>query len=137
VERHIGRERSWLFLVLGKLIQLRLEEHCYPKFSVYTHNRLATGRFALSWGFRGLIGAIWLHMAWLLEAEEENVTRCKLPGCLRVIHFEPGEPAIDPDPRRKNVRGRYKTRSDREFCKDRGCKQKYHYRRTAGWPGYV
>jgi len=137
MERHIGRERSWLFLVLGRLVQMRLEEYCYPMFSVYTNNRLATGRFALSWGFRGLIGAIWLHIAWLLEAEGENVTRCKLPGCLRVIHFEPGEPAIDPDPRRKNVRGRYKTRSDREFCKGRGCKQKYHYRKKAGWPDYV
>ena len=23
------------------------------------------------------------------------------------------------------------------FCKDRGCKQKYHYRKKAGWAGYV
>ena len=29
-----------------------------------------------------------------------------------------------------------KTRVDREFCKGRGCKQKYHYRKKAGWPGY-
>jgi hypothetical protein len=58
-----------------------------------------------------------------------------VPGCLRVIHFEPGAPAAHPG-LKKNPRGKYKTRIDREFCKGRGCKQKYHYRRKAGWPGY-
>ena len=82
-----------------------------------------------------LLGAIWLHMAWLLEAEGERVRRCKLPGCLHVVHFEPGESPEDPG-LKKNPRGRYKTRVDREFCKGRGCKQKYHYRKKAGWPGY-
>ena len=59
----------------------------------------------------------------------------KLPGCLRVIHFESAQPSADPG-LKKNARGRYKTRVDREFCKYRGCKQKYHYRRKAGWSGY-
>lgn len=135
LERHEGKERSWLFQVLGRMVQMRLNEHCYPQFSIYTRSGLATGRFALSWGFKGLIGAIWLHVAWLLEAEGERVKRCKLPGCLRVIRFEPGEAPTDPGLAR-NVRGRYKTRSDREFCKDRPCKQNYHYRKNAGWPGY-
>jgi hypothetical protein len=135
MERHAGGERSWLFRVIGSLVQTRLHEYCYPQFAVYTYGGVATGRFSLSWGFMCLIGAIWLHMAWLLEAEGERVKRCKLPGCLRVIHFEPGESAPDPG-LKKNVRGTYKTRSDRVFCKDRGCKQKYHYRKTAGWRGY-
>ena len=82
-----------------------------------------------------LLGAIWLHMAWLLEAEGERVRRCKLPGCLRVIHFEPGHAPADSG-LKKNARGKYKTRVDREFCKDRPCKQNYHYRKKAGWPGY-
>ena len=117
------------------MVHQRLNDHCYPRFSTYTHEGLATGRFALSWGFKNLLGAIWLHMAWLLEAEGERVRRCKLPGCLRVVYFEPGAPAAEPGSR-KNVRGKYKTRSDREFCKGRACKQKYHYRKNAGWPGY-
>ena len=130
-----GEERSWLFRVLGRMVQARLNEHCYPQFTTYTIGGLAAGKFALSWGFKNLLGAIWLHMAWLLEAEGERVKRCKLPGCLRVIHFEPGEPHADPG-FKKNVRGKYKTRTDREFCKGRGCKQKYHYRKNAGWKGY-
>jgi len=134
-ERREGEERSWLFRVLGRMVQMRLNEHCYPRFSTYTREGLATGQFGLSWGFKNLLGAIWLHMAWLLEAEGEQVRRCKLPGCLRVIHFEPGEPPPDLG-FKKNARGKYKTRVDREFCKGRGCKQKYHYRKMVGWPGY-
>jgi hypothetical protein len=73
-------------------------------------------------------------MVWLLEAEGERVRRCKLPDCLRVIHFEPGNPQLILDSRRTPVAG--KIRVDREFCKGRPCKQKYHYHKKAGWPGY-
>jgi len=139
-----GMERAWLLRAVGTTVQMLLQRHCLPQMTIYsrgsllpTGNRylLPTGKFALSLGFKNLLGAIWLQMAWLLEAEGERVRRCKLPGCLRVIHFESGEPAADPG-LRKNVRGKYKTRVDREFCKGRGCKQKYHYRKKAGWSGY-
>ena len=143
VERRAGEERSWLAHVLGRLAQMRLEEYCYPMFVAYTRGGVPAGRFALAWGFRGLIGALWVLMAWLLEAEGERVRRCKLPGCLRVIRFEPGKSAEelgsikDADGTfRKNARGKYKTREDIEFCKGRGHKQKYHYRKKAGWIGY-
>ena len=137
-------ERAWLLHEVGMTASRRLQEHCLPQMTIYRRGTLLptgrrhlrpTGKFALSWGFKNLLGAIWLRMAWLLEAESEQVRRCKLPGCLRVIHFESGEPATDPG-LRKNVRGKYKTAVDRVFCKGRGCKQKYHYRKKAGWPGY-
>lgn len=134
-EHRAGNERPYLFRVLGKAVSMRLREHCHPKLLTYTTGGLAIGEFALSWGFKGLIGALWLQMAWLLEAEAERVKRCKLPDCLRVVHFEASKPPPDPGFKR-NVRGKYRTRSDREFCKGRGCKQKYHYRKKAGWPGY-
>jgi len=134
-DRRVGEERSWLFRILGRMVQTRLSEHCYPQFTTYTNGGLAVGKFALSRGFKNLLGEIWLHMAWLLEAEGERVRRCKLPGCLRVIHFEPGAPAVDPG-LKKNTRGKYKTRVDRECCKERACKQNYHYRKKTGWLGY-
>jgi hypothetical protein len=91
-------------------------------------------RFALSYGLKNLLGAVWLQMAWLLAAGD-GVKRCELLDCFRVIAFEPGEqPPLDAP---RGTRGKYKTRKDIRFCKNRGCKQKYHYRRTAGWPGYV
>ena len=54
---------------------MRLNEHYYPQFSAYIREGLATGTFAISSGFKNLFGAIWLHMAWLLEAEGERVRR--------------------------------------------------------------
>jgi hypothetical protein len=67
--------------------------------------------------------------------EGERVRVCKLPGCLRMIDFEPYQ--LHPTPGSKtNVRAKYKTRIDRFFCKGRGCKQKYHYRKNAGWTEY-
>jgi hypothetical protein len=134
-ERREGEERSWLLRAIGSMVSIRLGQLCFQQMTTYTRGGLATGRFALSSGFKNLLGAIWLHMAWLLEAHSESVRRCKLPSCLRVIHFESGEPPTDPG-LRKNVRGKYKTRIDREFCRGRGCKQLYHYRKKKDWPGY-
>jgi hypothetical protein len=133
-ERKPGHERAWIFGVLGRMVQMRLSEHCYPQFNTYTRGGHPTGRYALTYGFRGLLGAIWIQMAWLLESEGRRVRFCKLPDCRRVVSFEPGEdPDADPD---AEGRGKRKTRKDRMFCKGRGCKQKYDYRRRQGWPGH-
>jgi len=110
------------------MVQAHLNEHCYPQFTTYARGGLANGRFALSWNFKNLLGAIWLHMAWLLEAEGERVTRRKLPECLRVIRLESGEPAANPG-LRKNAHGKYKTRSETASSVRDGLasrKQKYH-----------
>jgi hypothetical protein len=142
-EREQGHERAWLFGVLGRMIQTRLHEHLYPQFNIYTRGGYPTGRFVLSWGFHSLLGAVWIQMAWLLE-NESSVKFCRLPDCRRVITFEPGKSADeigtikDADGRfKRNARGKYKTRTDRYFCRGRGCKQKYNYRKKAGWLGYV
>jgi hypothetical protein len=134
-ELETGYERAWLFGVLGRVTQARLQEHCYPRFNIYTrggHRGHPTGRFVLSWGFHNLLGAIWLQFAGMLE-DEDAVRFCKLPDCRRVITIESGEPSYEIS---VPGRGTYKTRSDRVFCRDRGCKQKYNYRKKAGWPGY-
>jgi hypothetical protein len=130
--REPGYERAWLFDVLGRVTQARLLEHCYPQFNIYTRGGHATGRFALSWGFRNLLGAIWLQVAGMLE-DKDSARFCKLPDCRRVITIDPGEPSYEISVR---GRGTYKTRSDRIFCKERACKAKYSYRKKAGWPGY-
>ena len=128
-------DRAWFLNYLGNTAQIRLKDYCYAQLRPHVRGIYPTGEFTLSWGFEGLIGAVWLHMAWLLEAEGTRVKRCKLPDCRRVIHFDPGKPPPASNLKR-DVRGKYKTRSDREFCKGRGCKQKYHYRKKAGWPNH-
>jgi hypothetical protein len=97
----------------------------------------------------GLIGAIvgignWLAARRNLQQQRElesqrgnRVRRCKLPDCGRVIAFEPGVSARDLDlfsP--KHMRGKYKIRKDRVFCKKGGCRQLYSYRKQRGWFGY-
>ena len=82
-ERKPGHERAHLFGVLGRMVQMRLHEHCYPQFNIYTRGGHPTGRYALTHGFHGLIGAIWIQFAWLLESEGRRVTFCKLPDCRR------------------------------------------------------
>jgi hypothetical protein len=135
-ERKQGHERAWLFGVLGRMTQTRLLEHCYPRLNIYTRGGYPTGKFMLSWGFNSLLGAIWLQMAWLLElwGDPSSVRFCRLQDCRRVITFEPGKPSYEVS---NPKRGEYKTRSDRVFCKGRACKQKYNYRKKAGWPTYV
>jgi hypothetical protein len=142
-ERKQGHERAWLFGVLGRMIQTRLHEHCYPQYNIYTRGGYPTGRYALSWGFHSLLGAIWIQMAWLLE-NQGSVTFCKVHDCRRAINFEPGQSADElgtiKDAEgnfKRNARGKYKIRSDRVFCPDRSCKQKYDYRKKAGWPRYT
>jgi len=129
-ERKQGHERAWLFGVLGRMTQMRLHEHCYPQFNVYTRGRHPTGRFVLSWGFHSLLGAIWIQMAWLLE-NQDSTRFCRLPDCRRVITFEPGKSADElgtikdaEGNLKRNARGTYKVRSDRVFCRGRPCKQK-------------
>jgi hypothetical protein len=131
-EREPGHERAWLFGVLGRVTQARLHEHCYPQFNIYTRGGYPTGRFVLSWGFHNLLGAIWLQIAGMLE-NENSARFCRLPDCRRVITIDLGKPSYEIS---VPGRGTYKTRSDRVFCRDRWCKQKYSYRKKAGWPGY-
>jgi hypothetical protein len=131
-EREPGHERAWLFGMLGRVTQARLLEHCYPKFDTYARGGYPTGRFVLSWGFRNLLGAIWLQFAGILE-DEDSARFCRLPDCRRLITVEHGKPSYEIS---VPGRGTYNTRSDRVFCKGRACKQKYNYRKKAGWPRY-
>jgi hypothetical protein len=131
-EREPGHERAWLFNVLSRVTRAHLQEHCFPEFITYTRGGYPTGRFVLSWGFRNLLGAIWLQFAGMLE-DADAVRFCRLPDCRRVITIESGEPSYEIS---VPGRGTYRTRSDRVFCKGRPCKQKYHYRKKRGWKNY-
>jgi hypothetical protein len=124
------QDRRRVLRMVGRTVQTRVVEGCHPQLQL-----TSAGTFTFGWGFRNLLGAIWLQMAWLL-ATGEDAPRCRLLDCDRIITFEPSEAPIEPG-LKKNARGKYKTRSDRVFCKDRPCKQKYHYRKKAGWPNYV
>lgn len=120
---------EWAVGKVLSTVQGRLREETF--WQLY---RYRSGKVVGAWGFKSLLGAIWMQFSWLLESDT-RVTRCKVHDCRRVVAFEPGEPWAADAP--KGVRGGYKTRKDREFCKDRPCKQKYWDRKKRGKPGYV
>src|SRR5215217_7450030 len=78
-KRHRSVERPWLYGVIGRTVQIRIREYCYPKLVIFTRSDYPSGRFGLGYGFNSLLGAIWLLMAQLLDSQ--NVTYCRLPDC--------------------------------------------------------
>lgn len=101
--------RNWALKRVAKVVELTLEEYCFPTFHIQED-----GQVALGWGFRNLLGAMWIQMMWLL-ASTGKARRCARPGCTRIITVESGQPPVEPG-LKKNPRGKYKTRSDKKFC---------------------
>jgi len=81
--------------------------------------------FYRGWGFKSLLGAMYLQMMWLMSATDEP-PRCKGPGCDKFITIEQVEQHADAGPRKK-----YRTRKDKEFCSNR-CKNRWHYHYGGG-----
>jgi hypothetical protein len=66
---------------LGDKVNFILERDCYPK--LYYGMREETGEMAgvaLSWGFRSLLGAMYLQLAWRIKSRQ-----CEAPGCNNII----------------------------------------------------
>jgi hypothetical protein len=101
--------RNWAMKRVAKVVEFMLEEYCYPTFHLQED-----GQVALAWGFKNLLGAMWIQMMWLLTSTGKT-RRCARPECTRIITFESRHAPIDPG-LKKNPRGKYKTRSDKKFC---------------------
>ena len=95
---------------------------CHPELYQGEH------RYYQGWGFRSLLGAMYMQMMWLMTATGE-VRKCKGPGCNKVIAFEHPEPSLE-GLWQKGYRKPYKTRVDKEFCSS-NCKAKWHYHNVA------
>ncbi len=132
LERHraegdtLEEKREWALEAVGNHVEDQLTEECYPKLyrQVLARSGETVG-FAQGWGFHSLLGAMYLQMAWLMS-EGSNAPRCKGPDCHRIIRIgELEQPATDPG-LKKNARGRYRTRKDKQFC-SKNCKNKWRY----------
>jgi hypothetical protein len=95
---------------------------CYPTLYYFPSER----RYIQGWGFHSLVSAMYLQMMWLLTASEDQVRRCALPWCNKVIAYEQPEQPMDPGSKKNDRSKGYRTRRDKEYC-DRDCKGKYHY----------
>jgi hypothetical protein len=94
-------------LLLGN-VGFILERECYPKLRYQVREDTGeTADVALIWGFRSLLGAMYLQMAWRIKSRQ-----CEAPGCNNIIGLH--------------------ERSDKVTCSKR-CKERrrYHHPKTS------
>lgn len=95
-----GSPRQAALWVVGVRVQKKLVKECFPQ--IYLNE---DGTSVLSYGFRSLLGAMYLQMASLLTNGTAAVKWCKAPGCNKTI-----------DPER---------RSHAEVCPGKACEMRW------------
>jgi hypothetical protein len=108
-------------------IQLNLSNFAYPAINHELPNAVSEPglhkggrtftpqRLGAAWGFRNLLGAMWLQFYWLMTSRAD-IKRCKY--CNRIIPLAPPIP--------QNGEKARKRRSDAKYC-DKSCQQNYDY----------
>jgi len=105
---------------IDETIHERVTGECHPRLY-----RQKDGTARRGWGFKSLLGAMWLQMMWLRSAPADEVDRC--PWCGKTIAFEPQpeQPEIGPGSK-ENARRKYRPRDDKTFCNPR-CRANWNY----------
>ena len=95
--------RRWALTVVRDAVNSKIENHCYPILQGD-----APGSYKPSWGFRSLLGAMWLQMMFLMH-EDRRCWSCGKP-------LDPG------------------MRSHAKFCQDNNgrCKADWNYHKGTG-----
>lgn len=78
IEMSPGELAEWSVNELEHLLWIQLAAHTYPQ-----PYRSKDGSRETAWGFRNLLGAMWLQMLWLWEQDYTKIRRCQ--WCGRVI----------------------------------------------------
>jgi hypothetical protein len=110
--------REWGLREVWRIVGSVLAGHCYPE--LYRQK----DSFLRGWGFKSLLGAMYLQMWWLMTSTDEP-PRCKWTGCTKFITLEEPEQTLTLEGG-KTARRKYRTRSDKEFCSN-ACKNRWHY----------
>ena len=114
----LDRSRGMLTANVVELVGGYVEHDCYPTL------RNVFGSISQGWGFRSLLGAMYLQMMFYI-LEPEMLRWCKATDCNQIVTFEEG---TAPESPRKGARGKYRTRGDREYC-SKACAERMRYRR--------
>jgi hypothetical protein len=117
--------KEWALDRVALVVEAHVQEGCYPVL-----RRQEDGSFQQTFVFDNLLAAMWLQMMWLLMATGE-IRRCARAGCNKIITYDqPPQPRVDPG-LKKNARGKYKTRKDKQFCSTL-CRVKNHQKNRRG-----
>jgi hypothetical protein len=118
-----------LELILGPLYTSNQYLNFYlRKETCVERHHLGHGKSVRGPGFLSLLGALYLQMSNFQDAKE--ITYCK--WCGEVVDFEQEEDPPNDAP--KGTRGKHKTHSNREYCKEKYgkkdyCKNQFNYQR--------
>lgn len=101
--------------VVARYVETMVTDRCHP-----TLRRRKEG-LVQGWGFKSLIGAMWLQMMWLVTSDSGR--RCQRPGCNRAIAIEvPNPEELEYTQWERGYRpNHYATRKDKLYCSD-SCK---------------
>jgi hypothetical protein len=93
--------RRWALTIVEAAVNRKIENHCYPIVQG------TTGSYEQNWGFRSLLGAMWLQMLFLMQ-EDRRCWWCDAP-------LDPGR------------------RSHARFCDNEGqCRANWNYNKGSG-----
>ena len=117
----LKQQREFALSFVGDQVGSYVSSECYPVlYRTFDKESRSTLGFKQTFGFRSLLGAMYLQMMWLM-IEGGSARRCARPGCVHIVEFEP--PQLPEDwMTRKGARGKYRTRKDKKYCSD-VCKQ--------------
>jgi hypothetical protein len=99
-----------LYVAVGAVDEM-VQKLCFPTFGppgIFVDDPSGVKG---GWGFRNLLGAMYMQMRWLMAAGAD-LKRCRY--CRRIISFSPPSP------------GARKPRSNKEYC-NKSCRQSHHY----------
>ena len=114
----LERSRDMLTANVVEVVGGYVEPDSFPTL------RTVFGSTSQGWGFRPLLGAMYLQMMFYI-LEPEMLRWCKATDCNQIVTFEEG---TAPDSPRKGARGKYRTRGDKEYC-SKACAETMGYRR--------
>jgi hypothetical protein len=122
----LAQQRDLALTRAQLIVHAHITQECHPVLSRQlkktASNTYEMAGFFQGWGFRSLLGAMYLQMMWLMTAAS-GVRQCEGPGCFNIITFDPPLSSTSP---KRGARGKYRTRSDKRFC-SKNCKEKWRY----------
>lgn len=105
-DRTVGELRDEALEEVRETVQSWINLYCHPQVF------LIRGVDRRGWGFKNLLGAMYLQMFWLLT-EPGQVRRCQASGCNKVLIIEQPEEAPG---YATGTHRQYKTRTDKQHC---------------------
>jgi hypothetical protein len=81
----VNEQREYALERVGNKVGQIVENQCYPQlWRTVNKARNQTRGFTYDFGFRSLLGAMYLQMMWLLT-DEDNVRQCQRRGCYNTL----------------------------------------------------